>query len=381
MGRYRFAAHDLRTKTYLGDVPFVGTFSERLNQSGPLVGSINLNAFGSEPSYVDPTPGADPICMPGVAQGYIDATTPRRSVLWIERDKVVIDAHIIWGRQTQQGSTAMILRGSSLFRYFEARRLRQTTSYTNVDQLAIAKDLIDRAQAVSGGDIGVITEVNASGRLRTRDPISWDYEAKIVGQLIKNLANTIDGFDFSIDPARDTNGEPIATFRTHYPRRGRTAAASGVRFTLGGNLLDVEVSEEEDNRPNTVLAIGAGGGVQQLEDPAVDGSEIDAGWPLLEWLYVRKDVSNAETLGDNARGELVMRQDSTRYTLLVDPDHKVSPLGSYVVGDDARVIIPAGMHFRFPSGFDGVLRIVEREITIRDTGAEEVRLKMGAPRG
>ena len=360
---YRFAAHDLRSNTFLGDVPLVGTFTERLSRAGTLVGSLNLTDER--------------------AQAFLDATTPRRTVLWIDRDGATIDAHIIWARQTMSPTPTLMLRGASIWSYFARRRLIVTKGYAAWDQLAIAKDLLDWAQAQPGGNIGLTVEANTSGRLRNRHPLAWDYEAKEIGTLVEQLAAVIDGFDFSIDAARDASGIPFATFRTHYPRRGRRVDVSGTTFTftLNGNLLDIDVHEDEESRPNTVLAIGAGGGTSQIETPARDTSEIDAGYPLLEATYVRKDISEADTLYDNAQGDLVRRQDSTLMTLRVDPDHEVSPLGSYVVGDDARIMIAAGEHPRFPRGLDTVMRILERKITVRDTGADDVYLTMGAARG
>lgn len=360
--RTQFLAYDLVSGTRLGEIPYVGPYTTVLDGAGILLGTVDLGGTSSEDRIV--------------AADIINATRPRRTVIWVDRDGQLRNAYIVWGRQIIRGTRAMVLRGASLFSYFHHRRLRVTKSYSQQDQLAIAKDLIDYAQSQPGGDIGIVTESASSGVLRDRKPIGYDYEAKVIGTLIEQLAAVQNGFDFDVTCAY-VNDVPTATFRTYYPRRGRTADANGISFVWGRNLLDIDVSEDESDHPNTVLGIGAGEDSTQLEAPAVNTAELDQGYPLLEAAYVRKNIYEADTLADNAAADLRRRQDSTRYRLYVDPDHILAPLGAWVVGDDVRVVIPAGGHPRFPTGLDVTLRIVEESVTPNPSGGpDEVVLTM-----
>lgn len=367
MSRLSFAAHDLRSGQHLGRLPFVGSCEELLNGAGLLVGTVDLRIATRTGLRM--------------AQAYIDATTPRRTVIWVSSDSQLLDGYIIWSRGLTPKGRKLMLHGASIFSYFFRRRLRVTRPYTNVDQTAIAGDLLTWAQQQPGGNIGVTIAPTPSGRLRNRHPLAYDYEAKIVGTLVQQLAAVRDGFDFAVESAY-VDDQPTATFRTYYPRRGRAADASGIVFTLGGNALDLDYLEDESDRPNTVLGIGAGEDITQLATPAVDASELDAGYPLLEASYIRKNIYEEDTLEANTQADLWQRQDSERMTLELDANHKVAPLGSWIVGDDARVIVPAGRHPRFPAGYDRAMRIIGRRITTNvDRSIAKVSVTMGRARG
>lgn len=365
-----FTAHDLRTGKQLSRLPFTGWFDETLNDAGMIQGTVDLatRSRSGKP----------------LAQALIDATTPRRTVIWVQRDQRLLDGYIIWARPgTFADGRLLVITGASIFSYFLRRRMRETRNYHQVDQTAIAGDLIAYAQSHPGSDINVAIDTPASGVPRNRQPIAWDFELRVIGTLIQQLAGVIGGFDFSID-ASIVNDQPQATFRTHYPRRGRTAAANGLVFSAErrGNLLDVRLAEDESERPNTVLGVGAGEDITQLGTPAVNMAEIDAGYPLVEGSYVRKNIYETDTLDANTAAELHRRADSDRWRLVIDPSHKMAPLGSWVVGDDARVIIPPGKYWRWPNGFDGVLRIVGQRIeTTANRSTEIVELTMGRARG
>lgn len=365
MAKTTFTCRGLVTGTNLGTIPLVGSYGKVLNRAGELSGTIDC---GRRP--------------PAIVQGYLDATIPRRTVIWVDRDKTLMNGYIIWSRQWLRGSRFLYIRGASLWSYFLHRRLRVTKSFPNDDQLAIAKWLIDYAQAQPGGNIGIAVPAATSGVLRQRNPIGYDFELKFISTLVEQLAGVINGFDFDIACAYDTAEVPTATFQTYYPRRGRTADASGISFTFGANLLDLSYLEDEVDRPNTMLGVGAGEDVTQLEAPVVDASELDNGFPLLEASYVRKNIYETDTLNDNAGAALRQKQDSDRLVLWVKPDHVNAPVGAYEIGDDVNIAVPPRRHPRFPNGFNRPMRILGQTIQPKPTNApDEVQLVVGAARG
>ena len=322
--------------------------------------------------------------IPGsrLTQGFLDATRPARTVIWVYRDGAIIDGFIVWQRTRRIGSRHLELRCANLLSYLNRRTLNATKNYTAVDQHDIARDLVTYMQAQSGGNIGVVnTTTNDSGIARDRLPLAEGYERKSIGQLLSQLASVEQGFEYSIDAAIVADA-PQATFRFYYPKRGRTYAQTNLLLIRSGdnsgNLLDYDLDEDAVELATTVHGIGAGEGVDMLLTTQSDTSLLDQGWPLLEDRITLKDVSVAATLQSHARAE-VTRHGLTSietWRLRVDPGDVSVPFGSWTVGDEARVVIEDDE--RFPAGtngepgFDKVLRIIGHTVTVPDQGGPDV---------
>lgn len=375
MAEYRYLAHDLRTGARLGEVPLGGVaYGDRLNRAGDLTATLDLAARSSTGARL--------------STSLLGATIPRRTVIWVQADTRLMDGYIVWNRSTTNGGRTLQLRCASLWSYFAKRRLTVDKSYAGVDQITIARDLINWAQSRPGGHIGVAAGVELSGVVRDRQPLAWHYERKVISTLIEQLAEVVDGFDFAItaDFAADV---PEATFRCYYPRRGRRAQDSGIVFRAArnGNIVDYTHDEDGTDGLTTLYGIGAGEGTDMLLNTRSDTSLIDAGFPLQEDTISFKDVSVMDTLDGHVEAELGHRaQTPVTWRLIVDPDDVSVPFGAWTVGDDVRVVIddddrfPAGANGE--PGFDGALRILAQTITVPDDGGPDVvALEMGAARG
>jgi hypothetical protein len=369
MAVWTYTAHDLRSGVRLGELSLgQPMLSELLNRAGDLFGVVDLGARAASGQRL--------------SQGVLDATRPRRTVIWCQRDGRLVDGYIIWSRFKAIGSRLLQIRGASLLSYFDHRLLTVTRSYTATDQHDIARDLVSYAQSQPGGDIGVVNDTtNDSGVLRDRLPIAYYYERKNIGQLLSQLAAVQGGFDYAIttDLVADV---PTATFRCYYPRRGRSVTQANI--VLGINLIDYSLFEDGTTQANSIHAIGAGEGTDMLITTATDTSEIDQGYPLIEDTISHKDVSVTSTLVSHAQAEIRRRAaEGSTWQLLVDPDDTSVPFGSWTVGDDVRVIIPDDPRHPAPAaggnGLDTQLRIVGQVIRPNDSGGpDEVTLEMGA---
>lgn len=375
MAEYRYLAHDLRSNDRLGDLPLAGvSYSQRLNAAGELFATIDLAQRSSTGKRL--------------STGYLAATRPRRSVIWVERGGTLIDGYIVWSRYTANRGRTMQLRCASLWSYFHHRIFAETRYYNQDDQLLIARELIGYAQSRPGGDINLDVPINTSGVKRDRLPIAYGYERKVIGDLVEQLAAVRDGFDFAITAAYE-NDLPVGTFRTYYPRRGRSAALSGIVFRSApnGNLLDYTLDENGAESITTLYGIGAGEGTDMLVNTRARTELIDQGYPLQEDVRTYKDISIMTTLDEHIERELAERDDTiTTWTLDVDPEDRSVPFGAWTIGDDVRVVIDDDD--RFPAGaqgepgFDGAVRILAHTITVPDDGGPEtVRIETGAAFG
>jgi hypothetical protein len=304
-----------------------------------------------------------------------DATEPGRRVVFAVRDGVPMGCYVWWRRIYDPASQTMTLEGAELWSVFRRRLITWTASYSAAvdDQLAIARDIINRAQTIDSLGIAVGSEV--SGRKRARS--YFDYEAKPVAEAVEQLAQVLDGFDFSIDTTL-SGGVFTNTFVLDYPRRGRRAAQSGFSFAWGRNIVRMGWSEDASATANEISGLGKGSDNDMVRTRIADGTALSAGYPLLQESLPFKDVSEPDTLVGHVRFELLQRSRPLKVPevdVLADGD---PPLGAYMTGDDVHIVMPAGVDPFWPDGFTEARRI--HAITVKvpdDGGVETVTLALG----
>lgn len=371
MPTYRCIATDLRTGARIAELPLTGLkFGSRLNSCGDLSATV-------------PLPGLTTTANSTLAATFNDAVDEGRRQLIVERDGVVVWAGIVWMAPYYDSPPRREIRAAETWSYFRRRVIAYSQTFTSTDQVSIAQQLITNAIADQGGDIGVTVEASTSGVARDRTYNS--YELKPVGEAVEQLALVDDGFDFAIDPAYNpSTGALVKTFRTSYPRRGRSFSQTGHVFEVGRNVIDWCYPTDGASMANRVWAVGRGDGSSSMLSSKSDPYQIQSlasggpGYPLLESTMSRTDVSIQSTLDALALAKL--KATSTPITL---PEITVRAnsdpvFGSYITGDSCRFIVPPNTSPRFPSGLDTFFRIVGWDVTVTDDGAESVQLILGA---
>lgn len=359
MADYRFLAVDLLSHTQLADLPLSGAqYGQVLNQAGECGGTLTLPSDFTH------------------AKILVDATIPLRRAVYVERDGVLVWGGPIWARNMTDPQTVTIkaLEWWSLF----ARRLISTTkTYTNIDQLFIARQLVDYAQSKYGGALGIDVDSTVSAVYRDRTYESSDF--KPVGEAVSQLAAVDDGFDFAIDVAWDYSTSPPSiqrTFRTYYPQRGRTGAATGLVWELGRNVSKIGWPEDGTNASNSVRILGATVNDQLMTSSSVVGLRTDIlnqGYPLLEQSLSMTDINVQATLDAHAIAEV-----NARAVPVVLPPVTVNgnldpQIGSYITGDECRLRIQPNSDPRFPDGVDETRRITAWKV---DAQTDEVTLSL-----
>ena len=366
MAAWRYIGADLRTNTLLGDLPLTDvSYSEVLNGAGTFSGTLPLAVDAATSSTT----------RASVAAILTASSQPGRTVVWMVRDGVVLGGAIVWSRKRRKGQPAT-LAGAGLWSFFRMQHLRSTLAFAGVDQLAIARSLIQTAQAVNGADIGVQLGTETSGVLRDRTFNSW--ELKQVGEAVEQLAAVNGGFDFAVDVTQGFG--KVLTLSS--PRRGRPAGTTAIVFADGKNLLDYEVSEDATRAANVYSAVGDGDGAATMISTATRTDQLDIGYPLLSEVGAFKDISVRATLDARAISGVDARATvPTFWQLTVDPDDLDGGLGTFTVGDDAIVEVPDDDNF--PRQLDGqpgyraVHRIVGFEVSIPSQGRETLTVTVG----
>lgn len=357
---YRYLFADLLSNEIIAELPLTGvSFNQQLNTAGTLQAHLllsGINAFGFN----------------------VDASTqPGRNALYVDRNGTLVWGGVIWNRSYNSNDQTLQISAREFESYFERRRISTTQVYTNTDQLVIARSLINAAQAVPSGDIGVQVGSETSGVLIDRT--YYNYELKTVYGAIQDLSKADNGFDFNIKVEYDPiTFEPTKTLVLGYPRTGNIDTGVGDIQTPvfefpAGNVVAYEYPEDGSIVANKVFALGAGSNEGKLISIATDASKIAAGWAVLEDQANYSDVVDQTLLDQLASGQVLALSEPPPVIKLVVPAFQVPEFGTYDIGDDARLRI---LDERFPTGLDQVYRIVGLNVQPGEDGPERVTITL-----
>ena len=358
---YRYLLADLITNEIIAELPLTGVaFTQQLNQAGTFSGHLLLSGINSAAFNVDAS------------------TTPGRNGIYVDRDGVLVWGGIIWGRSYKSIEQILTLQAREFISYFEHRRITQDVAFTNIDQLVIAKTLVEDAQTKTYGDVGII--YNSLGQTTSGvlvDRVYYYYEIKSVYNAIQDLSRQSDGFDFDIDVYYDAiTGVPVKAFNTYYPKSG-TAYSAVNPYALvfnfpAGNVVEYEYPEDGSIVANTVYALGAGSNEGKLISLGQELPLLVDGWPLLEDQANYSDITD-QTVLDNLATAQALATSYPPTTIKMTVPAYVAPIGTYEVGDECRVIITDN---RFPDTLDTVYRIVGLSVQPGEDGPERITLTL-----
>lgn len=351
--KYMAVFRDIVSGTATGEARIIGelTYSDVLNAAGTATCQIPLDCDEN-------------------------TVLPGRSSLTILRDKFPIWSGIVWQVSPSVQNHTLDINASGWLSYLEHRVLSSTKDYYIKDQTSeITKDLIDTMQAVPGGNVGwTTTNITASGVTRTLETIYF-YEKRIYGDLIRDLSQSEDGFDYGIVLRQVADqDEPGYDFFTWYPRRGRRLLGTVWAYTgegkAGSTMVPSSVTYDASSMAWRVHGTGRSEGYLT---PVVVKSNSDYAltFPLYEKVVSYSDVGLLDELDNLVSADLEMYEDLLgRLTLDLRPGTPESKPGSFAVGDQVIVSIDCGWFqvntwYRIESwtvSWDGMLELVSVEV-------------------
>ncbi len=357
MADWTYQLADLRTGAVTADIELTCVrISQRLNAAGTMNGTwaVPRNWAGGSPAVL---------------------TTPARTMIVAFRDGRPMYGGIVWTRRPDSAKQSIEIGSSDWWSYFDHRFVLPTfipdgtttqtaqlnTTFGQVEQNDIARQLLAQAQAHVGGDLGIVPDTTVSGILRDRTYAG--HELVDIATAFKQLAEVISGPDimFGVSPELDANGRVVKIMRIGSPRLGQEGSPHV--FELGSNVLDYTFNSDGTRMVTRQFASGEGVEAGQLIAVAEDDTRYAEGWPLLEQETNFSGVSLDATLQEHAVAEL--RRNTLPVvtpSLVVDASgraaagNKVFPAaGEFEAGDEVRVVLK---DWFFKDGVDTVCRIV-----------------------
>ena len=356
----------------IAELPFTQvSFTQQLNSIGTFQGSLMISGFNAQNYNVD--------------QG----TTPGWTALYVFHNADIVWTGIIWSRTYDSETQTLQVTAQETMSYFTRRRITADKTYTAQDPQYIAKDLLQWAQTISHGNIGLKVDSYTASAYSTSRTFNA-YEYKGVYQAIKDLSNGC--FDFRTYGKLDTATGNIEThFQMGSPIVGKNYAsnATGINFQFPGNLVSYRFPEDGISAANTLYGLGYGANNARVIATAIDPAKIQGSgdWPLLEDTVNYLDVGSLQLVRDLTLGKLnaISYPPTTVQVVLptyVDPvykpDYNYSSATNYgyMIGDIARLFIKDD---RFPGTFDYNYTIVAVDVQPGENGPDRVTVTLTQP--
>ncbi|MGW0838215.1 hypothetical protein [Streptomyces prunicolor] len=288
---YRLLFCDLRSDQLLDVLPVQGVaLDDYIGKTGRLTGTV-------------------PIPNRAIAERARRAIVPGRTAVWVERGRDIWWGGVLWTlalASDARGFLGAQIQAGGWESYLYRRLLFDTQVAVQVDQLDIARGLVDYVQNTPGGNIGVTYGTDVSGVLRDRTYLRYDLPT--VGDLLDDLAAVEDGFEWRIASFRDADGRRVKQLQLGHPII--RAGATEIVLDHPGPVLSYTWPVDATAKANAWQSRGASVNSNQAQDSypltspvLVDDADIAAGWPRLDGSSDYTTVEVQTTLDAHARAD------------------------------------------------------------------------------
>ncbi|KIZ14509.1 hypothetical protein SNA_36190 [Streptomyces natalensis ATCC 27448] len=350
---FRLLFTDLGTDRLLDALPVKGLkFDDYIGKAGSLAGTI-------------------PIPDRSMSARVQQAIRPGRTAVWVERGRELWWGGIVWTLTPQvddHGFVTADLQAATWDSALDHRIIYDRQTATNLDQLAIARQLVDYAQMQPAGDLGIVMDSAQTSGVRRNRKVGGD-EVPKVREALDDLAKVDNGFEWRIRVSRSEAGARIKELQLGFPviRTGQRP----LMLTYPGNVLAYSWPQDATNvatvwqsRGATTNKNQARGTTPLLSERLEAAKELAAGWPRLDGSSDYNTVRDAKTLNEHARADLdAARQPVTIPTLRVRLDDQITP---DLIGATVRLRIADTWHYE---GLDASYRVVGWQATPAERGA------------
>ncbi|MFK0180001.1 hypothetical protein ACIQVR_28970 [Streptomyces xanthochromogenes] len=352
---YRLLLCDLRSDQVLDALP---------------VQQLSLDDYIGKPGAMS---GTIPIPNAAVAARARAAIVPGRTAVWLERGRELWWGGVLWTAAVQsddRGNLSVGVQAGTWDTYLSHRMLYDTLTATATDQFDIARGLLDYVQNTPGGDIGITYDTAVSGVLRDRTYSRYDLP--LVRDLLDQLGNVEDGFEWRIASFRDADGRRVKRLQLGAP----TIRTGNAEIVLDhpGPVMSYTWPVDATVRANAWQCRGATDNTNQAADSfpltstlQLAEQDVAEGWPRLDGSSDYTTVEDRPTLDGHAAADLAAARAGTVIPE-VSIDMSRAPVSPALLGASVRLRVRDLWH---PETLDARYRVVGLSITPPERGRPE----------
>jgi hypothetical protein len=342
---YRALFCDLRTDQVIDVLPLTETkFDDFIGKPGSLTATV-------------------PLPDQALARRARLALQPGRTAVWLERDGDIWWGGVLWTctpQSDEQGRMKAQFQAGTFDSYLDHRILARDLLGTATDQFDIVRTLIGHTQDQPGGDIGISPGPELSGIARN---YSYGYASLTrVRELIDQLSQLADGFEWRVHCHRDAQGRRVKRLQLGHPTI--VSGHTDIVLDQPGTVISYNLPADSTVQANVWVARGESANTDQSQESlpltvrAESAEDIAGGWPRLESTSDHSSVQDEATLASLASAELArQRRPEVIPELTVRMDDRITPA---LLGARIRLRLHDLWH---PEGADSRYRVVGLAIT------------------
>ncbi|MEV6159428.1 hypothetical protein AB0L53_54760 [Nonomuraea sp. NPDC052129] len=296
---YRYVFTRLLDRTYLGDLDLVNVkFDKRILQPGSFSATIPIpdRRTGDLVAQIIPRDETEL----GIGPGVITCQIYREGVCWGE--------YWITSAQpsrSRRDTPTIQLQGSTLDAWLSRVELQQDLTYSAVDQITIARNLLTELMALPNANIGLALQGGTSGVLRDRNYL--EAESGYFGQRLVELAQVDDGFEWMIN-LEDVDGVLTRRWVWGYPTLGVldppphlfADGRSGGDILAWSEVIDALRGATRWRARGSSASSDASTSASLISTPHEATAHLAAGWPRIDRTLSYSSVTETGTLEDYA---------------------------------------------------------------------------------
>ncbi|MGH3437147.1 MAG: hypothetical protein ACRDRN_11850 [Sciscionella sp.] len=309
MPTYRYVATNLLTGQILADnLPVVVQSASRvIKGAGRLSGYLPLQQDGKS------------------NHGFINALTPRKSVLWILQDEFPIGGWVVTDTPHQSILNHQLpIQGQSIEWLFSTRHITSALAFNRADLFDIGRGLVSYGTQGTNGRVAGLSLV--AGQSGITDSLTFGVSNTLqaapnvyTGTYADNQpvldgltsASAAGNWEWTFDPVIAGSGFGW-NFRQGYPAIGQWNSPRPFALTFPGNAIDYARPIMGSNAANWIIATSASNGTGQLftsQYPhGVDAADLAAGFPRQEAVVMWPGVGVTSQAQIDAYADLLLGQ-------------------------------------------------------------------------
>lgn len=357
MAKFTYVISDIISGTIKDEIPFSSVrFSSELSKAGAFSGTVH-----TKPDTIQTLSNA--VVPSRITEANLDLC---RTAVWVLADGTPVWGGLLYAFDADLTKHQVTFVGQDFWSYWKRRVIGSTQTFSNVDQITIANNLITYGLGVRTFP-GTYAGSPATSGVNRTITYNW-YEFKSLGDSIEALASLDNGFDFGVDYSGSVGSGLNFSVSWSYPMRGRR---TGLVFDASKDVTLLRWTKDGTKIANRAFGVGNGSGDYLLAAVQVDTSLLTS-YPLFDTVGMHKSITDVNTLTDYTKQDLkYFKKPVESIELQVLADSQEVGLGTFIVGDTVNVFASNGF-----IQINNLYRIIGWTVSVNENGQSIMNIRL-----